>query len=337
MSEHTWTFANPWALLLLAVLPLLALLHSGRGAAPAVVYSSLEPFRSVGRIRRSRTGGFLLGLLLASLALLIVALARPQREREVSRAEASGIDIMLALDISPSMLAEDFTIGGQPANRLEAVKQVTEGFISGRPSDRIGITAFSGKPALISPLTLDHGWLLQNLERLQVGIVEPGTAIGSAIASAAARLKDRTQSKSRIIVLLTDGDNNAGNIAPNTAAEAARALGIKIYTICAGSRGVVKMPARTASGMQVWVDQEVVVDEEALREIARIGNGQFYRATDSKSLERIFREIDQLEKTTVETSRTREYDDLFPWFVAAGAALLGAGMVLGETIWRKMP
>lgn len=330
------TFAHPWVLLGLLLLPLLAWLIGRRGHAPAVIFSSLETLRSSGRARRSRAGAILLSLVLISLAFLIAALARPQLGKVISETQASGIDILLALDVSPSMLAEDFSIGNQQANRLEAVKQVTERFIAGRKHDRIGIVAFSGQPYLVSPLTLDHDWLLQNLERLRVGLVEPGTAIGSAIASAANRLKDKP-SKSKIIILLTDGDNNAGTIDPKTAAEATRALGIKIYTICAGSRGFAPVPVRDVLGRTHYQQVPVQVDEEALKQIAKIGNGQFYRATDSKSLEQIYLQIDQLEKSMIEMKQFTRYRDLFPWFLASGFALLALQAVLGETVLRRLP
>jgi Ca-activated chloride channel family protein len=321
--------------LLLLALPLLALLRGRRGRGAAVVFSSLQPLLTAGRPRKVRAGGFQLGLLLLALAFLILALARPQQEKTISRIEASGIDIMLALDVSRSMLAEDFTIGTERSNRLEAVKQVTEKFIEGRPNDRIGIVAFAGKPYLVSPLTLDHDWLLQNLERLRIGLVEDGTAIGSAIASAANRLKEK-ESKSKIVVLLTDGDNNAGKVTPQTAAEAAKALGIKVYAICAGSRGFAPVPVRMGNRV-FYQNIKVEVDEETLRQIARTADGQFYRATDSKSLTQIFEEIDRLEKSTVEMHQSKQYRDLFAWFLAPGLGLLALHLLLSQTVWRRLP
>ena len=231
-----FAFAHPWLLLLLLAIPLLALLRGGRGAAPAVVFSSLRPLHALGKPRRSRIGGWLTTLLLLALAPLIVALARPQMGKTITKVQASGIDIMLALDVSGSMVAEDFTIGGERASRIDVVKQVTQKFIEARPNDRIGIVCFAGRPYLVSPLTLDHDWLLENLERVKLGLVEDGTAIGSAVASASNRLKDR-DAKSRIVLLLTDGVSNAGKVSPVTAAEAAKALGIKVYTVGAGTRG----------------------------------------------------------------------------------------------------
>ena len=331
------TFAYPWLLLLLLSLPLLAVLQGGRGAAPAVIFSSLKPLQALGRIRRSRVGGWLTSLLLLALALLIVALARPQRGQVISHVEASGIDIMLALDVSRSMLAEDFTIGGERANRIAAVKVVTQKFIEGRPNDRIGILCFAGRPYLVSPLTLDHDWLLQNLERVQVGLVEDGTAIGLAIASAANRLKDK-EAKSKIIVLLTDGDNNAGKITPTDAAEAAKTLGLKIYAVGAGTLGYAPVPIRDNSGRMLgYQNMKFPVDEPMLKKIATIGGGQFYRATDTKTLNQIFEQIDQLEKSTVELSQYKQYRDLFPWFLASGFGLLALQVVLAQSVGRRLP
>ncbi len=331
-----FSFAHPWVLGFLVVLPILAWLHGKRGNAPAVLFSSLEVLKGVGRPRRSKAGAILLTLLMLGLGLLIAALARPRQGRVHSQVQASGIDIMLAMDVSRSMLAEDFTIGRDRSNRLEAVKQITQKFIENRPNDRIGMVAFAGKPYLVSPLTLDHDWLLQNLERIRIGLVEDGTAIGSAIASTANRLKAK-ESKSKIIVLLTDGDNNAGKITPVTAAEAAKALGIKIYTICAGSRGYAPIPAKDMFGRTVYHNVKVEVDEASLKQIADIADGKFYRATDTKSLAEIFGQIDQLEKSTVELNKYTQYRDLFHWFLASGGALLLLHLVLDQTLFRRLP
>ncbi|MCE9609592.1 MAG: VWA domain-containing protein [Chthoniobacter sp.] len=330
-------FAHPWLLLLLLALPLLALLQGGRGAAPAVIFSSLRPLHALGRARRSRLGGWLTTLLLFALALLILALARPRLGKTISKVEASGIDIMLALDVSASMYAEDFTIGGERASRLEVVKQVTQKFIEARPNDRIGITCFAGRPYLVSPLTLDHDWLLQNLERVKIGMVEDGTAIGSAIASSAQKLTKVPDSKSRIVVLLTDGDNNAGKVPPATAAEAAKALGIKVYTVGAGTKGYAPMPMQDMFGRRVYRNVKVNVDEETLKKVAEMTNAKFYRATDTKTLEQIFEQIDKLEKSTVELSQYQQYRDLFPWLLASGFGLLAVQLVLAETVGRRVP
>lgn len=335
MKDEVFGFAHPWLLLGLLLLPVLAILRGARGAAPAVVFSSLAPLRNLGRQRRASAGGWLTTLLLLALGLFVIALARPQAARTLTHIESSGIDIVLTLDVSPSMKAEDFTIGNQRANRLEAVKQVTEKFIRGRPNDRIGIVAFAGRPYLVSPLTLDHDWLLQNLQRIQIGMVGQATAIGSALASASNRLKDR-ESKSKIIVLLTDGDSNAGQIPPLTAAEAAKALKIKVYTICAGAKGLVPFPTEMF-GRITYQNVSMPVDETSLREIAKIADGQFYRATDSKSLAQIFEDIDRLEKSTEQFSQYKEFRELFPWFIGAGASLLALYLMLSQTLWRRLP
>ena len=335
MTGERFDFAQPELLWLLLLVPLLAIWRGAPGAAPAVVYSSLAPLTSLGRMRRASTGRWLTTLLLIGLILLVIALARPRAGLTKSHVEASGIDIMLALDVSRSMLAEDFSIGGQRCNRLEAVKQVTEKFIQGRPNDRIGIVAFAGRPYLVSPLTLDHGWLLQNLERIQIGMVEDGTAIGSAIASASNRLKDR-DSKSRIVVLLTDGDNNAGKVSPATAAEAAKALGVKVYTIGAGTNGYVPMPVQVY-GRTVYQNVLMKADDKALKQIAKVTDAQFYWASDTRSLTQIFGAIDKLERSTVQLSEYTEYRELFPWFAGTGGFAILLVLLLEPTWWRRLP
>jgi Ca-activated chloride channel family protein len=336
LTETALRFAAPWALWLLLLVPLIAWRTGKEGNAPALVFSSLQNLQNLGRRRKSRSGAIRRVLPLLALSALLLALARPQKGKQFSQVEASGIDILLALDVSRSMLAEDFTIGEERANRLDAVKQVTQKFIEGRPNDRIGIVAFAGRPYLVSPLTLDHDWLLQNMERIRIGLVEDGTAIGSAIASACNRLKEK-ESKSKIIVLLTDGDNNAGKVTPATAAEAAKTLGIKIYTIGAGTRGYAPVPVKDMFGRTVYQKVKVEVDEPTLRQIATVANGQFYRATDSKSLSQIFEQIDRLEKSTVQLNRYTQYRDLFPWFIGCALALLALQIVLEQTLFRRTP
>ena len=330
------SFTLPWVLLILLLIPLVAFLRGKFGGTAAVSFSTTATLRDLGRRRRSRAGAFLAALSYLALAAMIVALARPQLGRETTRIQASGVDIMLVLDVSRSMLAEDFTIGAQRANRLEATKQVTEKFIRERPNDRIGIIAFAGRPYLVSPLTLDHDWLIQNLDRLRIGLVEDGTAIGSAIASAANRLKDK-EAKTKLIVLLTDGDNNAGKVMPLTAAEAAKALGIRIYAIGAGTEGEAPFPFTDPFGRVVYQNVPVQFDETTLEQIAAITDGRFFRATDTKSLNTIFSEIDKLEKSKIEIERIAQYKDLFPWFLMFGLACLGLEILLSQTLWRRLP
>lgn len=335
-SLEGFAFAHPALLLLLLLIPVLAYIKGARGGAASVLFSSTEPLRALGRIAGSKAGNFLSALFFLALALLIIALARPQQGKTISHVEASGIDIMLLLDVSKSMLAEDFTIGGQRANRLDAIKQVTQKFIENRPNDRIGIVAFAGRPYLVSPLTLDHDWLLQNLERVRIGLVEDGTAIGSAIASGANRLKGK-ESKSKVLILLTDGDNNAGKVSPDTAAKAVKTLGMKLYAIGAGTRGTAPFPFTDQFNRTVYRDVRVEFNDEALKRLAQIAEGKAYRATDTRSLEQIYADIDTLEKSTVELQQFKQYRDLFPWFLGAGAVLLALESILSQTVWRKLP
>lgn len=344
-ANSALTFVHPWMLLLLLTIPLLAYLRGRSGPAAALTFSSTSALRSLGKTSAARPGKFLRGLLFFGLAFFGIAMARPQLGTSLTQVEASGIDIMLVLDVSQSMLTKDFSVGGDQATRIEAIREVTRQFIEARPNDRIGIIAFAGHPYVISPMTLDHDWLLQNLERVRTGLGEDGTAIGSAIASAANRLKDKA-SKSRVIVLLTDGENNAGKIPPTTAAEAVRALQIRFYAIGAGINGVAPAPVfnpRTGKpytdmlGNIMYQNQRVEFNEAGLKEVAKIADGQFFRATDTKSLEQIFRDIDKLEKTTVAVKKYQQYRDFFPACIMAGCGLLVAQILLAQTIWKKLP
>ena len=339
------SFARPWMLLLLLAVPLIAYLRGQRGPSAALIFSSTTVVRGIGKASTSRAGKILRALLLLSLAILIVALSRPQLGKSLSQVQASGIDIMIVLDVSGSMLTKDFTIGGERATRLDAIREVTRKFIEARPNDRIGLIAFGGRPYVVSPMTLDHDWLLQNLERVRIGLVENSTAIGSAMSAAANRLNDKN-SKSRAIVLLTDGENNAGKIPPNTAAEAIKALQIHLYAIGAGINGIAPYPVmdpRTGNpvtdvmGNVLYENTRVTFNDAGLREVARIANGQFYRATDTKSLEQIYGDIDKMEKSTVTVNKYQEYRDLFPACIMAGCALLIGQVLLSQTIWKKLP
>ncbi|GAB4169041.1 MAG: VWA domain-containing protein [Terrimicrobiaceae bacterium] len=329
-------FAHPWVLWFLLGVPVLAILRGRIGGSPAITFSATGVLAGMSKKRKSRAGALLATLTQLALACLIVAMARPQLGSTLTRVQASGVDIMLVIDVSRSMLAEDFTIGKDRANRIDTVKLVTEKFIRSRPNDRIGIVAFAGRPYLVSPLTLDHDWLIANLDRLSVGMVEDGTAIGSAIASAANRLKDK-EAKTKLIVLLTDGDNNAGRVTPLTAAEAARALGIRIYTIGAGTDGLVPFPVQDMFGRTRYQPVQMQFDEEALKQISSITNGENFRATDTKSLEKIFESIDKLEKTKIEVEKFAQYRDLFPWLLGLSLVLLLTESALSHTIWRRLP
>jgi Ca-activated chloride channel family protein len=329
-------FLYPSFLWLLALLPLLALLRGRRGPVAAVKYSSASIARQAARETRSRAGKWLTPINLLALAFIIIALARPQLGRSNSTVDASGIDMILALDSSGSMQALDFKIDGQPANRIDIVKSVVSKFIDARPNDRIGIIGFAGVPYLVSPLTLDHDWLQQNLDRVQIGSVQDGTAIGSAIAAGVNRLRDQP-GKSKVIVLLTDGENNMGKIMPETAAQAARALGVKVYTIGVGVRGDAPVPVTDEDGTKHLVMARVDVDEGMLKRISDETGGKFFRATDTESLKDIYGEIDRMEKTTHQVKKFEQHDELFAWAVLPALALLGTGLGLSQTRFRRLP
>ncbi|MDB4662211.1 VWA domain-containing protein [Verrucomicrobiales bacterium] len=333
LAETSFVFANPWAFLLLGLIPLLLVLKGKKGQQGAVVFSSLHILNRLGPMTRSRAGGFRIALMMLALGFGILALTRPQWVDKKTKTTESGIELILAIDVSRSMQVEDFEIGGAKANRLQAAKKVTREFIRGRKSDRIGLLAFAGRPYLASPLTVSHDWLEgpNGLGRVRIGLVEDGTAIGSAIAAAAKRL-DKRPAKSKVVVLLTDGVNNSGKLSPIEAAKLAKTLGIKIYTIAVGTYG--DYTVQTPRGPQM-LRQEF--DEETLQQIASIADGDYFRAQDTSGLETIFSQIDKLEKTEVKTRTTVTADELFYWpaFVAFLFGLLS--LIGGETFWRRFP
>jgi len=275
-------------------------------------------------------------LRVVALALVVVALARPQQGLESSRLRTEGIDIVLAVDVSGSMLAEDFTLRGARRNRLDVVKDVVKEFVEHRVNDRIGLVVFGGRPYTQCPLTLDHGWLLSRLDHAQIGMVEDGTAIGSGIATALNRLR-RSKANSRIVVLLTDGVNNAGAVTPDAAAQLAKTLGIRIYTIGAGTKGLAPYPATDMFGRRVYQQVKIDVDDEGLTTIARLTGGHYFRATDTESLRTIYHEIDRMETTTLEQPQYASYKEWYPWFVIPAMLLLLAEVVVAGTWLRVLP
>jgi Ca-activated chloride channel family protein len=329
-------FAHPWVLPLLLLIPLMAFLRGRRGPAAAIEFSGLHLFGELARPRRSQAGGWLAALRYIALACFLVALARPQQVDSNDQVQESGIDMMLAIDLSPSMEALDYRRNGEEISRVQVVRDTVGNFIEARPNDRIGMVAFAGEAYLLSPLTLDHAWLLQNVDRLQVGLAGDATAIGSAIATCANRLRNQP-SKSKIIVLLTDGANNAGKITPLAAAEAAHALGIKIYTIGAGSADVAKFPTRDVFGRRVYTTIPVDIDEGALQKIADVGGGKFYRAKDTETLEKVYREINELETSKVAVKHFEHVKEFFAWAMYPGLLFLGLETCLAQTRWRRLP
>ncbi len=317
--EHC-RFAQPgWLFLLLPAFALLAL-RRGKGAESAVVFPNLSVLVSLGK--RVKRAAWSLGWPLAFLALIcaIVAMARPVWRNEYQSRSASGIDIMLALDLSLSMDIDDFVDQGQRQKRIDVAKTVVDDFISRRPDDRMGLVAFAGRPRDASPITLDHKWLRNSLAELRLNendngtIQEQGTAIGSALAAAATRLEAR-DAKSKIIVLITDGANNSGKISPLEAAEHAKTLGIKIYTVAIGTT-----EGRVDHSVMLFPYQEF--DLPTLQKIATMTGGEHYWAQDLATLKQTFMTIDRLEKTDAKSLTVIDDTELFPWFV--GATLLAA-------------
>jgi len=331
------TFAHPYLLLLLALLPVLAWLKGRQGKPPAFLYSSIQLVRPVLNITRSRSGGFLGALRWLTLALFIIALAQPRLTKSETKVNASGVDIVVAMDMSGSMASEDFEMSGGRLSRLAMAKQVLKKFVDKRSNDRIGLVAFATQAYIAAPLTLDHDFLLQNLDRLELGTIDPNqTAIGSALSTAINRLRD-LKSKSKIVILLTDGQNNAGKIAPLTAAEAAQALNVKVYTIGVGMRGMAPMPVFFGGRKVGYRPEPVDIDEDTLQKIAEMTGGKYYRADNAERFQQIYAEIDKLEKTEAEIKKFTQYQELFPWIISPGLGLLLIEIVLQHTLLRRLP
>ena len=329
-------FLQPEWLWLLALLPAVLLLRGRSGAVAAIEYSDVGIARKVARAARSRVGRWVWLLPILAAALMIVGLARPIIGHGRTLITANGIDIVLGLDVSGSMQALDFKLADRRVNRIEVVKSVVSKFVDERPDDRIGLIAFAGKPYLVSPLTLDHDWLQQNLERVEIGGVEDGTAIGSAIAAGVNRLR-ATPAKSKIMILLTDGVNNTGKISPIAAAEAAKALGVKIYTIGVGVRGDAPVPVKDEFGNTQLVMAKVDVDEKTLQAIATMTGGTFYRATDTGSLQSIYAQINRLETSAQTIKKFEHYQELYAWALIPALGVLGLGLGLQQTRFRRLP
>ncbi len=329
-------FLQPDWFWLLTLLPLVLLWRGRRGPVAAIEYSDVSLARDVARRGRSRIGFLIWMLPILACALMIVGLARPQRSHARTEVTANGIDIVLGLDVSGSMQALDFQIDNRRVNRIEVVKSVVSKFIDERPDDRIGIIAFAGAPYLVSPITLDHDWLQQNLERVTVGGTDDGTAIGSAIAAGVNRLR-LTSAKSKLIILLTDGVNNTGKISPIAAAEAARVMGVKIYTIGVGVRGDAPIPVRDAAGNARLIMAKVDVDERTLQAVADETGGKFYRATDTDSLQKIYEQINRFEKTAQTVQKFEHTEELYRWALVPALGILGLSLLLQQTRLRRLP
>ncbi len=329
---HISRFATPELLWLLAAIPLLATLYIYRQRKAAAGGGSAVAGIGMPHTFRHYVRHVPFVLRCAALATLIAALARPQNTSANSDSTTEGIDIVLSMDISGSMLARDFN-----PDRMEAAKQTAAQFVAARPNDRIGLVAFAGESFTQSPLTTDHRTLQMLLEGLRIGLVDDGTAIGNGLATAVNRLREST-AVSKVIVLLTDGVNNAGQIAPLTAAEIARTFGIRVYTIGVGTRGTAPSPAYyDMFGRLVFVDMPVEIDEQMLTEIATMTGGEYFRATDNDSLQMIYERIDALEKSKIETDIYVDYHELFAWWAIAALALLVLEFIIKKFLIRVLP
>ena len=331
------TFAHPYLLLLLLLLPLAAWLKGRRGSQPAFLYSSVKLVEGLTSARRSRAGNFLAALRWLVLALFILALAQPRLAKSTTEVKASGIDIVAALDLSGSMISEDFVVNGERVNRVNMAKSVLKDFIDKRPNDRIGLVVFAAQAFIATPLTLDHDYLQANLARLGIGTINSdSTAIGDALTTAINRLRD-LKAKSKIIILATDGQNNSGKIQPLMAADAAAALGVKIYTVGIGEQGTAPMPVFMGGQKVGYQSVPVDVDEATLQQIADLTGGKYYRADNAEKFQKIYAEIDKLEKTEASVKKYTQFNELFPWMVGGGFALLLLEIALAQTALRRLP
>lgn len=326
-------FASPYYLWLLAlIVPMIAYyVWRIRQGGAAIQISTVEGVLRAPKSVRYYLRHLPFVLRTAAYALLVVALARPQGIEQNVRTSTEGIDIMLSIDVSGSMLARDFK-----PDRITAAKEVAASFISDRVGDRLGLVVFAGEAFTQSPLTTDQSTLQTLLARIRSGLIEDGTAIGNGLATAINRLRE-SEAKSKVIILLTDGINNRGEIAPMTAAEIARAQGIRVYTIGVGSRGTAPYPAVDMFGNMTFVNQKVEIDEKTLTEIARLTGGRYFRATDKEKLQAIYDEINQLEKSRVEVTERITYHELFLGWVLAALALLTAELLLSNLVLKRIP
>jgi Ca-activated chloride channel family protein len=324
-------FGSPAFLYLLILLPAMIAFYlvKQNKAQASFKVPGVEPFKTAGKTFRHWLRHVLFGIRTIATALIIIVLARPQSVSSYQDTSTEGIDIILTLDISGSMLARDFK-----PDRLEASKNVATEFISGRPYDRIGLVVFSGESFTQCPLTTDHAVLINLLREIKSGMIEDGTAIGEGLATAVNRIKD-SEAKSKVIILLTDGVNNRGIIAPLTAAEIAKTYGIRVYTIGVGSQGVAPYPVQTPFGIQ-YQDMKVEIDEGVLKQIAQMTDGKYFRATDNEKLVQVYSEIDKMEKSKIDIRqfKVREEKFLIPALIAF--ALFAIELIVRNTVYRNL-
>ena len=326
------TFKHPEFFWLLLLLPLMTwyFWKVKRKTRPRILISSTIPFQNYRQTIRQRLVNLPIIFRCVAICLLIVALARPQSSSRGSNVTTEGISIVVALDISESMLAEDFR-----PNRIEAAKKVALQFIEGRPNDLIGLVVFGGESFTQCPITSDHSVIYNLMHDIKTGMLAQGTAIGEGLATAVARIKD-AKSKSKVIILITDGVNNSGSVPPLTAGEIARTFGVRVYSIGVGTKGMAPYPVKTPFGVQ-YQNVEVQIDEDLLTQIAKTTDGKYFRATNNKKLESIFSEIDKMEKTKIEVTEFKRYtEEYLPWMLAA-FLLFTLELILRYTWLRTLP
>lgn len=325
-------FEDPAVLGLLLLLPVVFWIRGRRGTRSASIRYS-----AVGAVRASQAAPIRWAtsvppaLRACALAAFVVALARPQTGITTENVLTEGIDIVMVLDVSSSMLAEDL----EP-NRLEAAKRVGADFVAGRRNDRIGLVAFAGQAFTQAPLTFDYDVVVSLLGELEIGMIEDGTAVGMGLATAVKRLQ-ASPAESKVVVLLTDGRSNRGEIGPVTAAQMAQALGIRVYTIGAGSQGTARVPVADPLGGTRYANMRVDIDEPTLRSVAETTGGRYFRATDTESLQEVYAEIDELERTEIEVENFTQYAEQFPLPLGLGFLLLMAELALAQTVLRRLP
>ncbi len=325
------TFANKYIFLLfIAVLAyIIWYVCKNKVIEPSIRLSDTSPYRSVGKTWREWLVHAPFLLRVVALSMVILILARPQSSDNWQNTEIEGIDIMMAIDISTSMLAEDLK-----PNRLEAAKDVAAQFINGRPNDNIGLTIFAGESFTQCPLTIDHEVLLNLFNNVKCNLVQDGTAIGMGIANAVTRLKD-SKAKSKVIILLTDGTNNAGAISPLTAAQIAKQFGIRVYTIGVGTNGEAPYPYPTAMGVR-YINMPVEIDEQVLREIASTSDGEYFRATSNSKLQEVYEEIDKLEKTKLNVKEFSTKEEEYQPFALVALIAIALDLLLRTTVLRRI-
>lgn len=325
------TFGEPVFLYLLLIIPAIIVFYliKQNKANASLRMPGLAPFEGAGITFRHYLRHALFGFRIIAVSLLIFVLARPQATNKFQDVTTEGIDIVLALDISGSMLARDFK-----PDRLEASKNVATEFISGRPYDRIGLVVFSGESFTQCPLTSDHAVLINLLRDIESGMIEDGTAIGNGLATAVNRIKD-SNAKSRVIILLTDGVNNRGEIAPATAADIAKTFGIRVYTIGVGTKGMAPYPVQTPFGLQ-YQNMPVEIDEDILRSISDATGGMYFRATDNDKLIQVYQEIDKLEKSKIDVRQFSRKDEKYMMPALIAFILVALEVLLRNTVFRNL-